>query len=48
MIFDISDATFRNVLNDERLFLPIRWNGSDFSSTLNCLFNCYIMFYYIR
>ena len=42
MIFDISDATFRNILNDERLFLPIRWNGSDFSSTLNCLFDYYI------
>lgn len=42
MILDISDSTFKNILNDEQLFLPIRWNGSDFSSTLNSLFNHYI------
>ncbi len=42
MILDISDATFKNVLNDKELYLPIRWNGSDFSSTLDNLFNHYI------
>ena len=42
MIFDISDSAFRNMLNDEALFLPIRWNGSDFGTTLNNLLNHYI------
>lgn len=42
MIIDISDATFKNILNDERLYLPIRWDGSDFSSTLTALFYHYI------
>ena len=42
MIFDISDSTFRNILNDDALYLPIRWNGADFSTTLNNLLNHYI------
>lgn len=42
MILDISDASFKNVLNDKELFLPIRWNGSDFATTLNNLFNHYV------
>ena len=42
MIFDISDSTFRNILNDKALHLPIRWKGSDFSATLNNLLNNYI------
>lgn len=42
MIFDISDSNFKNILNDEALYLPIRWNGSDFSATLNNLLNHYI------
>ena len=42
MILDISDSTFKNVLNDKSLYLPIRWNGSDFASTLDNLFNHYI------
>lgn len=42
MILDISDATFKNILNDQNLYLPIRWNGSDFSDTLGKLFNHYI------
>lgn len=42
MIFDISDTTFKTVLNDKTLYLPIRWNGSDFSATLNNLLNHYI------
>jgi len=42
MIIDISDSTFKDILNDEKLFLPIRWDGFDFSSTLDNLFNFYI------
>ena len=42
MIIDISDASFKQILNDDRLFLPIRWDGSDFLSTLNSLFDHYI------
>ncbi len=42
MILDISDSTFKKVLNDKSLYLPIRWNGSDFASTLGNLFNHYI------
>lgn len=42
MILDISDASFKNVLNDKELYLPIRWNGSDFATTLNNLFNHYV------
>ena len=34
MILDISDSAFKNILNDDQLFLPIRWNGVDFSETL--------------
>lgn len=42
MILDISDSAFKNILNDEQLFLPIRWNGVDFSETLEKLFYHYI------
>ncbi len=42
MIFDISDSSFKKVLNDKKLYLPIRWNGSDFNATLDKLFNHYI------
>lgn len=42
MILDISDASFKNMLNDKELYLPIRWNGSDFATTLDNLFNHYI------
>ena len=42
MIIDISDSTFKNVLNDKDLHLPIGWNGSDFATTLENLFNHYI------
>lgn len=41
-ILDISDATFKNMLNDKELYLPIRWDGSDFAATLDNLFNYYI------
>lgn len=42
MILDISDSSFKKVLNDKKLYLPIRWNGSDFNATLDKLFNHYI------
>lgn len=42
MILDISDERFKSVFDDEKLFLPIRWDGSDFEATLRSLFNCYI------
>ena len=42
MILDIADSTFQKIVSDEKLYLPIRWDGSDFSSTLNSLFNHYI------
>lgn len=42
MILNISDSTFKNILKDKNLYLPIRWDGNDFSSTLNSLFNYYI------
>lgn len=42
MILDISDAVFKNILNDKTLHLPIRWDGTDFSATMGMLFNHYI------
>lgn len=42
MILDISDATFKRLMEDKRLYLPIRWDGSDFSLTLENLLNYYI------
>lgn len=42
MIIDISDSTFRNILDDKQLFLPLKWDGRDFSITLERLFNRYI------
>ena len=42
MIIDISDSAFKRIMNDERLFLPARWDGVDFSATLEKLFNYYI------
>lgn len=42
MILDISDSEFKKILNSEQLFLPIRWNGANFSESLEKLFNCYI------
>ena len=37
MILDISDAVFKNILNDKTLHLPIRWDGTDFSATMGML-----------
>ncbi len=42
MIIDISNESFRRILENKNLFLPIRWDGSDFSSTLDYLFMDYI------
>lgn len=42
MIFDISDANFRDILNKEKFYLPIRWDGANFSMTLEKLFDSYI------
>lgn len=41
MILDISDSAYKNILNDEQLFLPIRWDGDSFPETIECLFNRY-------
>lgn len=42
MIFDISESNFRHIFNDKDLFLPIRWDGDDFSETLKKLFGKYL------
>ena len=42
MIIDISEETFKCILDDEKLFLPLKWDGVIFSFTLECLFNHYI------
>ena len=42
MILDISDRAFKKVLDDKELFLPIRWDGYNFSETIERLFNHYI------
>lgn len=43
MILDISDSTFRHIFSDQKLFLPIQWDGTDFTETLEKLFNTYII-----
>lgn len=42
MILDISDLTFKRIMENENFHLPIRWNGNDFSSTIEALYNKYI------
>lgn len=42
MILDISDTDFKDLLGDAQFYLPIRWAGTDFSSTLQKLFNNYL------
>ena len=42
MILDISAQEFRRVFDDERLFLPISWDGNDFSCELKKLYRLYI------
>lgn len=41
MIIDISDSEFKNILSDEKLYLPIRWSGNNFPDTLHTLFDYY-------
>jgi len=42
MILDISDFAFKQIFEDQRLHLPIQWDGVDFTGTLGKLFNTYI------
>lgn len=42
MIVDISDTAFKQIFEDQRLHLPIQWDGVDFTGTLGKLFNTYI------
>ena len=42
MIFDVSDKEFKKILGDKHLFLPLTWDGKDFSKTLQELFDQYI------
>ena len=42
MILDVSDKAFKQIFNDENLYLPHRWDGTDFSNSLGKLFNDYI------
>ena len=41
MIINISSVEFQQIFDDERLYLPIRWNGNDFISTLDALYHTY-------
>ena len=42
MILDISDSAFQQIFSDQRLYLPIQWDGTDFAGTLEKLFSIYI------
>lgn len=42
MILNISDSTFKRIMKNEDFYLPIRWDGNNFSNTLELLFNKYI------
>ena len=42
MLLNISDKQFREIIKDEKLYLPIRWDGKDFEDKLNDLFHLYI------
>lgn len=42
MILDISDKKFKKLFKNKDFHLPIRWDGYDFATTLNDLFNKYI------
>lgn len=41
MIIDISNSRFKDIMGDNELYLPIRWDGADFSETLSKLFKYY-------
>lgn len=42
MIFDISDSGFKKIIAEEKLHLPIRWDGVDFSTSLFSLFHSFL------
>lgn len=42
VIFSISDEEFRNIMNNSKFNLPIRWDGRDFEKTLQNLFSEYL------
>lgn len=42
MIFDVSDKAFKKIFDDDLLFLPKRWDGSDFAKELDSLYKHYI------
>ena len=41
MIIDISSDEFKKIFENEKLYLPIRWNGDDFIDTLITLYSDY-------
>lgn len=41
MIIDISSNEFKNIFKNEKLHLPIRWNGDDFIKSLKRLYSDY-------
>ncbi len=41
MIINISSTKFKQIFYDEQLYLPIRWDGKDFISTLESLYHTY-------
>lgn len=41
MILDISESSFKRILDQEKFYLPIRWDGGDFAATLETLLNEY-------
>ena len=43
MIFDISDHEFKRIFEDPSFYLPIRWDGRDFSETLSNLYDRYLV-----
>lgn len=42
MILNISDKEFKDIFGDAQFYLPIRWDGADFSDTLHKLFSNYL------
>lgn len=41
MILDISSLDFKKIFDNEQLYLPIRWDGNDFISTIDKLYHLY-------
>lgn len=42
MIVNISSENFKKIMNDKRLFLPLKWDGKDFVKTLQDLLSYYV------